>query len=122
MSAIRAQTQLVRGRPHDALRAIARILPVAQRHELYFRVNLLYRLSAAAYQDMGLPRKAILSQRKAIALASTLGLAQFEAMSWMRLSEYERILGNFGNVIRYLIKASTIMATSATEQIELSWG
>lgn len=115
MSAIRAQTRIIQGRPREALRAIAQTLPVAHRHELYLRINLLYRLSAAAYQDMGLPRKAILSQRKAIALASALGLAQFEAMSWMRLAEYERVLGNFGNAIRYLGRASTVMATSSYE-------
>lgn len=115
MSAIRAQTQIILGRPRDALRAIAQTLPVAHRNELYLRINLLYRLSAGAYQDMGLAPKAIVSQKKAIALASALGLRQFEAMSWSRLSEYERVLGSFGNAIRYHRKASAVMAMSSYE-------
>lgn len=115
MSAIRAQARTIRGQPRDSLRIIARTLPVAHGHELYFRLNILYRLAAGAYQDLGQPRKAIAYQRKAIALAGALGLSEFEAMSWLRLSEYERVLGNFGNAIRYLAKTGTIMAKSSYE-------
>ena len=115
MSAIRVQAFTVQGHPRDSLRVIARTLPVAHGHEFYLRLNLLYRLAAGAYQDLGQPRKAILSQQRAIPLASALGLGEFEAMSWMRLCEYERVLGNFGNALRYLAKARAIMANSTYE-------
>ncbi len=115
MCAIRAQMLNIRGKPRESLRLIARTLPIAHRHELYLRLNLLYRLAAASYQDLGLPWRSVASQRKAIELASTLGLRQFEAVSWSRLAEYERVVGNFGNTLRYLDKAASIIATSTYE-------
>lgn len=115
MSAIRAQTRIIKGRPRESLSLIAETLRVARQNELYLRVNLLYRLAASAYQDLGQPRRAASAQGKAIALSSTLGLAQFEAISWMRLSEYERALGNFGNVIRHVEKARKVMGGSSYE-------
>ena len=115
MSAIRAQERTIQGQPRESLQIIAGTLRVAHAHELHLRINLLYRLAAAVYQDLGQPRKATRSQQKAITLASTLGLTQFEGMSWIRLAQYERALGNFGNAIRYLEKASTVMEQSSHE-------
>ena len=57
MSAIRVQAFTVQGYPRDSLRVIARTLPVAHGHELYLRLNALYRLAAGAYQDLGQPRR-----------------------------------------------------------------
>lgn len=120
MSAILAQERTVRGQPREALTLVAGTLTIAHRHELYLRTNLLYRLAATAYQDLSELRKAIGCQQKAIALASSLGLAQFEAMSWNRLSEYERALGNFGNAIRYLERANAVMLDSSSEADRVS--
>ncbi len=113
MSIIRAQTYTIRGEPKETLRIIAKTIAVAQRHELYLRVNTLYRLAAAAYQDLGQLSKATKSQMKAIPLASSLGMRQFEAMSWLRLVHYEQVLGSFGNAMRYLARSEAVMANSS---------
>lgn len=113
MAAIRAQTRTLQGSPRDALRIIGRTVRVAHRHGLYFRLNALYRLAATAYRDLGQPQRALHSQSKAIALASTLGLSHYEAMSWMRLAEYERVLGHFSNALRYIEKAKAVVTSSS---------
>ncbi len=113
MSIMRAQERTMTGKPRDALRVISQTLRIAHRHELYLRLNALYRLAATAYVDLGEHRRALRAQENALAVASALGNSMLEGTSWMRLSEYGRASGHLGNALRYLEKADAMMPDSS---------
>jgi serine/threonine protein kinase/tetratricopeptide (TPR) repeat protein len=99
--ALDARKRIAAGTPAVALRQIALGCRVARRNRLYGRQNLLYRLAAGAYSDMGDTRRVRTYQERALQTAGEIGAKYFVATSWSRLAMNERMAGRFGNALRY---------------------
>ncbi len=115
IQAFGASIAIQRGDTAKALRQIARALRIASKNRLYLRANLLYRLAASSYWDMGRFHRAIRSQMRAIQSAYALDLMDFVAMGWQRLAEYECAMGMLGNAIRYVERAEALLPKSGFE-------
>jgi tetratricopeptide (TPR) repeat protein len=113
-STVRAQMLAMQGDPRNVLRLCASGIRFARDNGLDFRRNVLYRLAASAYHDLGDRRRARQYQEQATRLASALDMHEFEAMSWARLAHYEASAGSYGNALRYVDKALAVIGEGST--------
>jgi tRNA A-37 threonylcarbamoyl transferase component Bud32/tetratricopeptide (TPR) repeat protein len=116
MGAIIARSLLADGRMSVSLAEIANGLKRAHAEGLHFRENLLYRLAASVYLELGDIRRLKRCQENALQLAGTLGIRYLTGIGWARLAVSERMDGRFGNALRYTERALSIMGDEGPER------
>lgn len=109
MHAIIARSLLMEGNTKASLAASARGLRLALGAGLYYRANLMYRMSSTAYEELGDARRSWRCLEKAIQIADSLGLRELSGASWHRLGSTERKAGRYGNALQNLDRAVALI-------------